>query len=141
MVEDLVKDLVLNEVELFERGLNSGSVVFGGEMQRLCEAKRGVMHQHLGVLEAFRVLLEIHLDEMSVSINLLERCACLIVVAVDHLLDSDLGHCVDELGVKITLIARVRLLRAQLELAERLRIRSGFVNRSVYSRSEEKEGC
>ena len=76
-------------------------------------------------------LLQIDLDEMGVVIDLLERCAGLVVVAVDDLLDGHLGHGVDELGVKVALIARIGLLGAEFELAEGLGVGNGFVDRGV----------
>jgi len=139
MVEDLVEELILDQIELFERRLNGRSIIARGEVKRLSEAKRGVMHQHLGVLQAFGVLLQVHLDEIGIMIDLFERSVGLIVVAIDDLFDGQFSHGVDEFRVEVALIARVGLLGAEFELAEGLGVWDSFVDSSVKQRSEGEE--
>ncbi len=118
VVEDLGEDLVVDLVELLEGGLEGGLVFAGGCVEVLAEAVGGVVHEHLGVLEALAVAGESHVDELRVVVDLLERGAGLVDVAVEHLLAGDFGHGVDELGVEEALFARAGLLGADVR-AER----------------------
>src|SRR6185437_6655208 len=97
------------------------------------------MHQHLGILQSFGVLFQIDLDEMSVTVDLLQRSAGLIVVAVSHLFHRQLRHGVDELGIKIALIARIGLLSALFELVEGLGVGKRFVDGSMNRGSKKKK--
>jgi len=97
-------------------------------MEVLAELVGGVVHQQLGALEAFGVVGEAEVDELSVVLYLLESGAGLIDVAIEHLLACDLGHGVDELRVEETLIAWVGLFGAEFELAEGLSVGKFFVD-------------
>ena len=96
-------------------------------------------HQHLGVLEALGVFGEVELDELSVAVDLLEGGGGVVVVAVGDLLDGHLGHGVDQLRVKVALIAGVGLLGAEFELGEGLGVGKGFVEVCGVDRGAEGE--
>ena len=128
MQEDLGEELVVDVVELRERGLKGGSILAGGFMEVFGEAIGGVMHEELGVLQAFGVVGEAEMDELRVVLDLFEGGAGLVDVAVEELFAGDLGHGVDELGVEEALVAGTGLLGAEFELAEGLGVGEGFVD-------------
>jgi hypothetical protein len=128
MQEDLGEELVVDVVELRERGLKGGSILAGGFMEVFGEAIGGVMHEELGVLQAFGVVGEAEMDELRVVLDLFEGGAGLVDVAVEQLFAGDLGHGVDELGVEEALVAGTGLLGAEFELAEGLGVGEGFVD-------------
>ena len=127
VAEDLVEQLVLYQVELFEGGLSGGAIFIRGQVQRLGKPHRGVIEQHLCVLEALGVSGQVGLDELSVPTDLLERGGGAVVVSVGDLLDGHLGHGVDQLYVKVALIAGIGLLGAEFELGECGGVGKGFV--------------
>jgi hypothetical protein len=108
--EDLSEEFVVNLVELFEGGFQGIAIFAGRLVEVLGEAIGGVMHEHLGVFEALGVAGEVHVDELSVSVDLLEGGAGLFDVAVEHLSAGYFSHNVDEFGVKEALVAGAGLL-------------------------------
>jgi hypothetical protein len=119
--EDLVENLVLDLVELFEGGLEDYAIVSGGCVHVVTQTMGGVVHQQLGVLEALGVPREAHVDEMGVVFNALESGTGVIGVAVEHLFAGELGHGVNEFSVEEALFARIGLLGALLELIDGFR--------------------
>jgi hypothetical protein len=135
MVEDLIEQLILNLIKLPERGLDGGSVVFGGQVKHLGEAAGRMMHQHLGIFQTPGVLFQAGLNKPGIAIDLFECRSGLIVVSVGDLPDGHLGHRMDQLRVEKTLVARIGLLSAQLKLAQGLSVGNTFVDCSMCERS------
>ena len=67
VAEDLGEELVVDLVELLEGGLDGCLVLAGDEVEVFGEAVGGVVHQHLGVLEALGVVGEVDVDEVRVA--------------------------------------------------------------------------
>ena len=140
MFEDFGEELVVDLIELLEGGLEGVLIFAGGFVEVFAETVGGVVHEHLGVLEALGVAGEIHVDELGVVLDLLEGGAGLVDVAVEHLLAGDLGHGVDELGVEEALVARAGLLGAEFELGQGLGVGKIFVDaRRAYASGQERE--
>ena len=138
--EDFGEEFVVDLIELLEGDLERGLIFAGGFVEILAEAIGGVVEEHLGVLEALAVAGEIHVDELRVVVDLLERGAGLVDVAVEHLPACDLGHGVDELGVEEALVARAGLLGAKFELGQGLGVGKIFVDGGGVNRSAEGRG-
>jgi len=133
--EDLSQKLVLNQVELLEGGLEGVSIIAGRGAHVIGQAVGGVVHQHLGVLQAFGVVGKAEVDELGVVLDALERGAGVVRVTREHLLSSDLGDGMNEFGVKEALFARTGLLCAELELRQRLLVRKDLIyRRGAYGR-------
>jgi hypothetical protein len=125
---DFGEELVVNLIELAERGLECGLIFAVCLVEILLKLIGGVMEEHLGVLEALGVVGEAHVDELGVVIDFFEGGTGLVDVTADHLLAGDLGHCVDELSVEEALISWTGLLSAEFELSEGLGIGKIFVD-------------
>jgi hypothetical protein len=119
----------VNLIELFEGDLEGGLVFAGGSVKIFAEAIGGVVEEHLGVLEALAVAGEIHVDQLRVVVDLLKSVTGLVNVAVQHLLSSNLGHGVDELGVEEALVAGAGLLGSNFELGQGLGVGKIAVDR------------
>jgi hypothetical protein len=128
VVEDLSEELVVNLIESFEGSLQGGAVFAGGLVEILSEPIGGVVHEELSVLEALGVVGKIEVDQLRIVLDLLQGCAGLVDVAIEHLLAGYLGHGVDQLRVKEALVARIGLLSAEFKLAESLGVREIFVD-------------
>jgi hypothetical protein len=118
--EDFGKEFFVHLIELLEGGLEGVLIFAGGFVEKFSETIGGAVHEHLGVLDAFAVAGEIHVDELRVVVDLLEGGAGLVDVTIKHLLAGDLGHGVDELCVEEALVARACLLGTKFELSEHL---------------------
>ena len=115
-------------IELLEGGLESVLIFSRGFAEILAETIGGVVHEHLGVLDALAVAGEIHVDQLRVVVDLLKSVTGLVDVAVEHLLAGNLGHGVDELGVEKALVAGAGLLGSKFELGEGLGVGEIVVN-------------
>lgn len=147
MGEDLIQEFILDLVELLEGSLQDDLVVAGGGVEVVAEAVGGVVHEHLGILEASGVAGEAEVDELGVVLYLLEGIAGLIGFTGEHLVAGEFGHGVDEFGVEEALLARIGLQRAGLELLDDLGICLRLVDgggagygRKAESEREEEEG-
>jgi hypothetical protein len=119
--EDFGEKLVVDLIELLHGGFEGGLVFTRGFVKIFAEAIGGVVEEHLGVLDAFAVAGEVHVNELRVVVDFLQRDAGLFDVAVEHLLSCDLRHSVNEFGIEEALVARTGLLGAEFELGESFR--------------------
>ena len=72
MFEDFGEELFVDFIELFESAFENVLVFVGRFVKILSELVGGVVHQHLGVLDALAVGGEIDVDELGVVIDLFE---------------------------------------------------------------------
>ncbi len=110
----------MNLIELFEGGFERVPIFTGGSAEIFAETIGGVVHEHLGVLDAFAVAGEIHVDQLRVVVDFLKGVTGLVDVAVEHLAAGNFGHGVDELGVEEALVAGAGLLSFDFELGQGL---------------------
>ena len=130
----------MNLIELFEGGFERVSIFTGGSAEIFAETIGGVVHEHLGVLDAFAVAGEIHADELRVVIDFLKGVTGLVDVAVEHLLAGNFGHRVDELGVEVALVAGAGLLGSDFELGQGLGVGKIVVDRGGVRGGGERDG-
>jgi hypothetical protein len=120
LFEFFCEKFVVALVELLEGGLEGVLSFGGGFAQIFPETIGGLVHEHLGVLDAFAVIGEIHVDQLRVVVDFLKGVTGLVDFAVEHLSSGNLGHGVDELGVEEALVAGASLLGSEFELGEGL---------------------
>jgi len=139
--EDFGEEFGVNLIELLEGDLEGVLIFTGGFVQILRETIGGLVHEHLGVLDAFAVVGEIHVDQLRVVVDFLKGVTGLVDFAVEHLSSGNLGHGVDELGVEEALVAWAGLLGSEFELGEGLGVgkvvvHGGWVRERAGSESE-----
>jgi hypothetical protein len=98
------------------QGLGDERTVLGtAVVEHLREAERGVAHEDLGVFEAFVVFRDAQVHFASDRLDLFEEIRRFVHVAGSILLETELGHLVDEFGVEEALLAGLSLGNSGLE--------------------------
>ena len=86
-------------------------------------------HQLLGILHLLAVLGDTHVDLLRILLDQAQCCRGMTVIAGAQLLPGELGHLVDQLGIKKTLIFGLGLVGLGHERGHGLRIGNSFIHR------------